>query len=61
MVMVGVGLIANLILWYAGDPSWIRMAIQALTALYLNTEPVRRLFMQRDETATIVLRDRAGS
>ena len=57
MVLVGIGLIANLYLWWLGDPNWLRMAIQAATAIYLNSSPVRDLFMRPEEVDTIVLRD----
>ena len=57
MVLVGIGLIANLYLWWLGEPNWLRMAIQAVTAIYLNAALVRLLFMRPVEVDTIVLRD----
>jgi hypothetical protein len=57
MVLVGIGLIANLFLWATGQPAWLRMAIQAATAFYLNSAPVRQLFEKRSDVETIVLRD----
>jgi len=57
MVLVGIGLIANLYLWSIGQPAWIRMGIQAATAFYLNSAPIRELFERRSEVAPIVLRD----
>jgi hypothetical protein len=57
MVLVGIGLIGNLALWFFNEPNWIRMAIQAATAFYLNSAPVRALFEQREEVDTLVLRD----
>ena len=57
MVLVGVGLVANLYLWFLGEPAWLRMAIQAATAFYLNSAPVRHLFEQRHDVEAIVLRD----
>jgi hypothetical protein len=57
MVLVGIGLIANLFLWSIGQPAWIRMAIQAVTAFYLNSAPVRRLFERSHDVESIVLRD----
>lgn len=53
MVLVGIGLIGNLYLWFVNDPNFVRMAIQAATALYLNSDPVRRLF-QRDEEVPVI-------
>jgi len=57
MVLVGVGLIANMYLWLINEPNWLRMAIQAATALYLNSAPVRSLFERRRDVETIILRD----
>ena len=59
MLLVGVGLIANLVLWGIGQPHFLRMAIQAATALYLNSAPVRRLFEPADRVERIVLREDA--
>jgi hypothetical protein len=58
MVLVGVGLTSNLFLWWIGQPAWIRMAIQAATAFYLNSAPVRSLFERRRDEQPIVLTDR---
>ncbi len=57
MVLVGIGLIANLFLWTIGQPNWLRMAIQAVTAFYLNSAPVRALFEREIVVDTIMLRD----
>jgi hypothetical protein len=57
MVLVGIGLIGNLYLWSIGEPAWIRMAIQAVTAFYLNSEPIRQLFERRSTVEPIILRD----
>jgi hypothetical protein len=57
MLLVGLGLIGNLVLWLLNEPNWIRMAIQAMTAFYLNSSPVRALFERREEADTLVLRD----
>src|SRR3954452_9866929 len=57
MVLVGVGLIANLYLWSIGEPAWVRMGIQAATAFYLNSEPIRVLFERRHSVEPIILRD----
>jgi hypothetical protein len=57
MVLVGIGLIANLYLWSIGEPAWIRMGIQAATAFYLNSAPIRELFERRRTVEPIILRD----
>ena len=57
MVLVGIGLIANVFLWSIGQPAWLRLAIQAATAFYLNSAPVRQLFERRRDIDSIVLRD----
>jgi hypothetical protein len=61
MILIGVGLIGNLALWWLGQPHFVRMAIQAATALYLNSAPVRQLFERRREVETIVLRESADT
>jgi hypothetical protein len=55
MVLTGLGLIANLVLWYTGNPNFVRMAIQAATALYLNTAAVQQLFLRQEQVSTIQL------
>ena len=45
MVLTGLSLAANLAEWWSGDPILIRMALPAVTAFYLNSAPVRDLFM----------------
>jgi hypothetical protein len=57
MVLVGIGLVANLFLWAIGQPAWVRMAIQAATAFYLNSAPVRGLFERKPTFEPIILRD----
>ncbi len=57
MVLVGIGLIGNLYLWFLNEPNFVRMAIQAATALYLNSAPIRRIFQREDDVTTIQLRD----
>jgi len=58
MLLVGIGLSANLVLWLVNEPNWLRMAIQAATAFYLNSAPVRALFQRHDvDGDPIVLRD----
>jgi hypothetical protein len=58
MVLVGIGLVANLYLWFLGQPAFVRMAIQAATALYLNSAPIRRLFLRHPDLPTIRLTER---
>jgi hypothetical protein len=57
MVLVGIGLVANLYLWFLGQPAFVRMAIQAATALYLNSSLVRGLFQRDEEDQRIKLRE----
>ena len=57
MLLVGIGLIGNLFLWSIGQPAWARMAIQAATAFYLNSSPVRQLFERKPTYEPIMLRD----
>ena len=60
MVLVGLGLVFNLVLWWYGDPNYIRMAIQAATALYLNSSPVRRLFIRSHDVSRVVVKETGG-
>ncbi|HYI22347.1 MAG TPA: hypothetical protein VEX62_06885 [Candidatus Limnocylindrales bacterium] len=55
MVLVGIGLSANLIMWFNGEPNFVRMAIQAATALYLNSAPVREIFLREHDVSRIEL------
>jgi hypothetical protein len=41
MLLVGVGLVAGLVLRWAGEPSYLRLAINMVMALYLNQGAVR--------------------
>jgi len=61
MLLVGMGLVANLVLWVIAQPHFIRMAILAATALYLNSAPVRRLFEPEAGIERIVLREDADT
>lgn len=45
MLIVGIGLIVNLIAYVSGDPNFLRMAIFVLMAFYLNGRPVREVFL----------------
>jgi len=57
MVLVGIGLIGNLYLWFLGEPHFVRMAIQAATALYLNSAPIRLIFQRDDDVPRIQLHE----
>jgi hypothetical protein len=57
MILVGIGLVANIYVWSIGHPAWVRMAVQAATAFYLNSAPIRALFERRRTFEPIVLRD----
>jgi hypothetical protein len=48
MLIVGLGLVVNLIAYFSGDPNFIRMAIFVLMAFYLNGQPVREVFLGVD-------------
>jgi hypothetical protein len=45
MLITGLALAANLAIWWSGDPNFLRMGLQAVTAFYLNSAPVRDLFL----------------
>jgi hypothetical protein len=49
MTLTGFSLTANIALWWLGEPDWVRMGIQAVVALYLNSVPVRQLFLPATE------------
>jgi len=49
MVLTGVSLAANLAEWWSGDPHFSRMVLPAVTAFYLNSAPVRDLFLPHDD------------
>lgn len=48
MLIVGIGLVVNLIAYFTGDPNFVRMAIFVLMAFYLNGRPVRDVFLGVD-------------
>ena len=48
MLIVGLGLVVNLIAYFTGDPNFLRMAIFVLMAFYLNGRPVREVFLGVD-------------
>jgi hypothetical protein len=52
MLLVGVGLVAGLVLRWAGDPSYIRLAIYVVMALYLNQGAVREYVTWRPGAST---------
>ena len=45
VLIVGLGLVVNLIAYVSGDPNYLRMAIFVLMAFYLNQRPVREVFL----------------
>jgi hypothetical protein len=45
MLIVGIGLVVNLIAYVSGDPNYLRMAIFVLMAFYLNQRSVREVFL----------------
>ena len=45
MLIVGIGLVVNLIAYIGGDPNYLRMAIFVLMAFYLNQRSVRDVFL----------------
>ena len=52
MLMVGAGLVFSLVLYWIGDPSYVRMAIGVVIAFYLNQGVVRDHFEgQRNDAA----------
>jgi hypothetical protein len=55
MVLTGLALTANLAQWWLGEPNFVRMSLQAVTAFYLNSAPVRELFLMRDQDADVVM------
>ncbi len=48
MLIVGIGLVVNLIAYFTGDPNFLRMVIFVLMAFYLNGRPVREVFLGVD-------------
>jgi hypothetical protein len=48
MLIVGLGLVVNLVAYFSGDPNFLRMAIFVLMAFYLNGRPVREVFVGMD-------------
>jgi hypothetical protein len=47
MLLVGVGLVAQLVAYFRGDPNLVRLAIYVAMAFYLNQRPVREVFLRR--------------
>ena len=45
MLIVGIGLLVNLLAYIGGDPNYLRMAIFVLMAFYLNQRSVREVFL----------------
>lgn len=47
MLVVGISLVASLLLYWRGDPPYLRMAIDVVLAFYLNQGAVRDYFERR--------------
>jgi hypothetical protein len=58
MLIVGLGLVANLVLWWDGQPNHLRMGLNVAIAFYLNSAAVRGLFERRHEVPRVVLSER---
>ena len=61
MVLTGLSLTANLALWWAGEANYLRLGLQAVVAFYLNSAPVRELFLRRAAVTRIAIRDDEGA
>lgn len=62
MLLVGLALIAHLLTWW-NDPAktpWINMAVNVVTAFYLNSAAVRQLFLRRHEVTRLSIGERAA-
>jgi hypothetical protein len=51
MFLVGIGLAANLVSYFLGDPNLFRLAIFVVIAFYLNQRVVREIFAERHPMA----------
>jgi hypothetical protein len=62
MALVGLGLAANIAIWWTQPEhtQWLRLALNAVVAFYLNSSQVRGLFMTRHEVSRISLDGRSG-
>jgi hypothetical protein len=45
MLIVLIGLVANLAAYFGGDPNYLRLALFVVTAFYLNQRVVREVFL----------------
>ncbi len=59
MLMAGVGLLLQIVLYVYGDPNFITMAIAAVAALYLNQREVKAVFLRPPMEATSVVLEAA--
>jgi hypothetical protein len=57
MLLTGLSLMGNLVLWWDGQPYWTRMGIQVVIAFYLNSTAVRQLFLRREDVTRITVRN----
>ncbi|MFN8620381.1 MAG: hypothetical protein U0869_06505 [Chloroflexota bacterium] len=57
MLLVGLSLAVHLSVWWntPQDTAWVRFAIAVVTAFYLNSAQVRRLFEDRHEVSRITI------
>ena len=53
MLLVGISLVVDLVLWWNGQPAYIRMAIDVVLAFYLNQREVREHFERPPRRATL--------
>jgi hypothetical protein len=51
MLVVGLGLAAQLVAYFRGDPNLLRLAIYVAMAFYLNQRPVREVFLRRPSSS----------
>lgn len=56
MLLTGVSLAANLILWWNGHPYWTRLVLEVVIAFYINSASVRELFLRRQEVSRVTVR-----
>jgi hypothetical protein len=48
MLIVGIGLVVNLVAYIGGDPNYLRLAVFVVAAFYLNQRVVREVFLAPD-------------
>lgn len=57
MLLVGASLAVHLSVWWntPADTAWLRFGLAVLTAFYLNSTQVRRLFVEKHEVSRITI------